>query len=108
MSRVGCPRMPNVVQALCKNCPRTGKSFSKALILASVNHNMTRDCSLNYKKNTSSGHVLYKYCFECWNKNKQKHFCTQHVMNLYFSCNSMNNFSSYCGLTDARMKGVPK
>ena len=45
-------------------------------------------------------------------KQKQKNnFCTQHVLNLYFSCNSMNNLSSYCGLTDARMwaseKGLP-
>ena len=38
-------------------------------------------------------------------KQKQKNnFCTQHVLNLYFSCNSMNNLSSYCGLTDSRMR----
>ena len=30
-------------------------------------------------------------------------FCTQHVVNFYFSGNSMNNLFSYCGLTDARM-----
>ena len=34
----------------------------------------------------------------------QNNFCTQHVVNLYFSGNSMNNFMSYCGLTDARMR----
>ena len=27
-----------------------------------------------------------------------------HVVNLYFSWNSMNNLSSYCGLTDSRMR----
>ena len=27
---------------------------------------------------------------------------------LYFSCNSMTNLSSYCGLTDARMKASEK
>ena len=36
---------------------------------------------------------------------KQKQiFSTKYVLNLYFSCNSMNNLSSYCGLTDLRMR----
>ena len=42
----------------------TSKSFSEALILASVKsyvtHNMTRYCSFHCKKNTSSEHVVYK------------------------------------------------
>ena len=33
----------------------------------------------------------------------QNNICTQHVVNLYFFWNSMNNLSSYCGLTGARM-----
>ena len=42
-------------------------------------------------------------------KQKQKNnFCTQHVENLYFSGNSMNNLLSYCGLTDARMRASEK
>ena len=43
-------------------------------------------------------------------KTKTKNiFCTQHVLNLYLSIaeliirNSMNNLSSYCGLTGTRM-----
>ena len=28
----------------------------------------------------------------------------KHVLNLYFSGNSFNNLSSYCGLTDSRMR----
>ena len=40
--------------------------------------------------------------------NKQTKFCTHHVLNLYFSCNSMNNLSSYCGLTDSRMRASDK
>ena len=36
-------------------------------------------------------------------KQTENYSCTQHVLNLYFSCNSMNNLLSYCGLTDARM-----
>ena len=37
---------------------------------------MTRDCSLNPPKNTSSEHVVYKYCFECQNKNKKQFLYT--------------------------------
>ena len=68
---------------------------------------MTRDRSLNSPKNTSSEHVVYKYCFECQNKSKKK-FCTQLVLNLYFGGDSMNNLLSYCGLTDARMRASEK
>ena len=40
---------------------------------------------------------------------KQKqNFSTQHVLNLYFSGNSMNNLLSYCGLTNARMRASEK
>ena len=46
-------------------CCVAGKSLSEALTLHKLTHNMTRDCSLNYPKNTSSQHVVYKYCFEC-------------------------------------------
>ena len=42
-------------------------------------------------------------------KTKTKNnFCTQHAVNLYFSWNSMNNLSSYCGLTDARRRTSEK
>ena len=47
----------------------------------------------------------YKYCFECLNKNN---FWTQHVVSLYFLGNSMNNLSSYFGLTDSRMRASEK
>ena len=40
---------------------------------------------------------------------KQKNnFCSQHVVNLYFSGYSMNNLWSYCGLNDARMRASEK
>ena len=47
-------------------------------------HNMTRDCSLNspqkYKFRTCFVQILF------WmSKQKQNNFCTQHVLNLYFS-----------------------
>ena len=42
-------------------------------------------------------------------KQKQKNnFCTQHVLNLYIPCNSMNNLLSYCGLTDAILMASEK
>ena len=42
-------------------------------------------------------------------KQKEKHnFCTQHVVNMYFSGNSMNNLLSYCGLADTRMRASEK
>ena len=41
-------------------------------------------------------------------KEKKNNFCTQYVVKLYFSGNSMNNFLSCCGLTDARMRTSEK
>ena len=60
---------------------------------------MTKDCSLNSPKNTSSEQSVYKYCFECQKKNSNK-TCSE----LVFFGNSMNNLLSYCGVTDARMR----
>ena len=74
--------------------------FQKPSFLHQLIHNMTRDCSLNSPKNTSSEHVLYKncccflFCFDI-----QNNICTQHVLNLYFRG---IQFNSYCGLTDSR------
>ena len=42
------------------------------------------------------------------NVKTKNNFCTQHVLNLYYSGNSMNNLLSYCGLTDARMRASEK
>ena len=60
-----------------KNDSDTGKSMSEALIFASTNpqydDRLFIDSQLQYKKNTSSEHVVYKNCFECQNK-KQNNF----------------------------------
>ena len=59
---------------------------------------------LQYKKNTSSEHVVYKNCILfCFGI--QNNFCTQHVLNLYFSCTEVSNqcLLLYCGLTDSRL-----
>ena len=72
----------------------TGKSLSEALILESINpkydDRLFIDLQLQYKKNTSSEHVVYKNCFECQNKNKNN-ICTQHVLKLYFPCTKVSN-----------------
>ena len=59
-----------------KNCRNnfTGKSFSEALILASVNPQYDKRLFIEF----------------------------------FFSGNSMNNLSSYCGLTDSRMRASDK
>ena len=62
----------------------TGKSFSEALILESFNP--LYDDMLCTK-------IVFCYI--------QNNFCTQHVLNLYFSCTE--DLLSYCGLTDSRM-----
>ena len=68
-----------------------------------MTHNMTGDCSLNYKQTCCVQKLVFCFCFDI-----QNNICTQHVLNLYFSGNSMNNLLSYCGLTDARMRASEK
>ena len=72
--------------------------FQKPSFLHQLTHNMTWDCWLNSPKNTCS-ELFFCFCFDI-----QNNICTQHVLNLYFSGNSMKNLSSYCGLTDSRMR----
>ena len=72
----------------------TGKSLSESLLFAEHGENML--CTkivLNVRNN----------------------FCTQHVLPrfelgifMYWSCNSMNNLSSYCGLVDAKIRALIK
>ena len=84
----------------------TGKSFSGALIFASVNPQYDKILFIEFPKK-------YKFTTCCvqilfWMSKQKNNFCTQHVVNLYFSGNSMNNLSSYCGLTDSRMRASDK
>ena len=70
----------------------TGKSVSETLIFESVNpqydDRLFIDLRLQYEKNTSSDHVVYKNCFLfCFGI--QNNFRTQHVLNLYFSCTEL-------------------
>ena len=74
----------------------TGKSFSEALILALVNP--------QYDKRLFTICFVQKLVFFLFLFGIQNNICRQHVVNLYFSGNSMSNLSSYCGLTESRMK----
>ena len=80
----------------------------EALILESINPQYDKGLFIELQEKYKFRSCSVKYCFKCQNKNKKINFCTQHVLNLYFSCNSMNNLSSYCGITDARMRASEK
>ena len=84
----------------------TGKSVSEALSLESVNpqydERLFIELQEKYKFRTCCVQILF------WMSKQKNDFCRQHVLNLYFSCNSMNNLLSYCGFTDARMRASKK
>ena len=50
--------------------------------------------------------IIVCFLFVCFDI--QNNICTPNAVNLYFSGNAMNNLSSYCGLTDSRMKASEK
>ena len=83
----------------------TGTSVSEALILESVNPQYDKRLFIEFqdKSKFTTCCVQKLFCFDI-----QNNICTQHVVNLYFSWNSMNNLSSYCGLTGARMRASEK
>ena len=69
----------------------TGKSFSEALILESINPQYDERLFIEFPENMLCTNIVLNV------KTKTKNnFCTEHVVNLYFSGNSMNNLLSYC------------
>ena len=58
---------------------------------------------------------VYTNCSECQNKNK-KTICVQNIfwecselgILMYWTCNSIKNLSSYCGLVDAKIRASDK
>ena len=96
----------------------TGKSFSKALILASTNPQYDKrlfiDLPVQNMKTTNSEHVVYINCF-CFFLT----FKTIYVQNMFWervelgifinwAGNSTDNLLSYCGLVDARISAFEK
>jgi hypothetical protein len=86
----------------------TGKSFSKALILASVNPQYDKRLFIEFPEKYKFTTCCVQKLFFCLFFDILNNICTQHVVILYFAGNSMNNLSSYCGFTDSRMKGSEK
>ena len=80
--------------------------MSEALILESVNPQYDETLFIEfpetYKFRTCCVQILF------WMSKRKQNFSTQHVLNLYFLGNSMNNLLSYCGLTNARMRASEK
>ena len=86
----------------------TGKSFSEALILASVNPQYDMRLFIEFPEKYKFRTCCVQKLFFLFCIDIQNNICTQHDLNLYFSGNSMNNLSSYCGLTDSRMRASEK
>ena len=85
----------------------------KLLFLHQLTHNMATDCSLNYEFSTCCVHKLF------WMSKKNTHQKTICVHNMFSPCsevagltywtrNSMNNLSPYCGLVEARISASEK
>ena len=82
--------------------------MSEALILESVNPQYDESLLIEFLRKIQVDNILctkivFSFCFDI-----QNNICTQPVVNLYSSWNSMNNLSSNCGLTEARMKASEK
>ena len=88
-----CSCLPAIF-VLGSNDVSTGKSLSEALLFAE-----------HWESMLCTKIVL----------NVGNNFCTQHVLPrfqlgifMYWTCNSMNNLSSYCGLVDAKIRASDK
>ena len=92
--------------------------MSEALIFASTNaqydDRLFIELQLQYMKIPSSEHGENMLCTEIVG-DIQNNLCTKPVLLrfelrifMYWSCNSMNNLSSYCGLVDAKIRASEK
>ena len=96
----------------------TGKSLSEALIFASTNPQYDDRCSLNYKFNTwkflaqNMGRICCVQKLFWVSKKISVHNmfspCSELGIFMYWTCNSMTNLSSYCGLVDAKIRASDK
>ena len=94
----------------------------KLLFLYQLTHNMTTDCSLNYKFNTwkfQAQNMLCKQIVFCFCFDIKNNLCAQHVLPMFSPCSelgifmywtrkSMNNLLSYFGLVDKRIRASKK
>ena len=71
----------------------------KHSFLNQLTHNMTTDCSLITDFSTRKIQVENMLCTKivfCFRFGIQNNFCTQHVLNLYFSCTEVRNQWTIC------------
>ena len=82
--------------------------FQKHLFLHQLAHNMTKDCLLNYKFSQYE-HVVHINWFFSWHLEQFMYTrCSELVIFMHWTCNSMNNLSSYCWLVYARISAYDK
>ena len=98
----------------------TGKYFSKALILATTNPQYDKRLFIKLQvqcmKTASSEHGVYLHkLFWMPKQNKKTIYvhnlfsrCSELGISIYWTRNSMNNLSSYCGLVVARISASEK
>ena len=91
----------------------TSKSFSEALILPSTNLQFDKrlfiELQVQYMRTTNTEHIVYTNCSECQNKKQFVYTkCSELVVFMFWTCNSMNNLLSYCGLVDAGISSSDK
>ena len=101
----------------------TGKSLSEALILVSTNAQYDKiELPVQHMEILSSEHVENMLRTSCvhklfWmSKQKEKTICVHNMFSkcselgifMYWTGNSMNNLSPYCGLVDARISTSDK
>ena len=94
----------------------TGESLSEALIFASTNpqheDRLFIELKVQYMRISSSEHGENMLCTNIV-LNVRNNFCTQNPQVwaynfMYWTCNSMSNMSSLCGLVDAKIRASDK
>ena len=78
---------------ICISKVNTVKSLSEALLFAHRDNMLSSKIVLNVRKNFCAQHVLPRFELGIF---------------MYWTCNSMNNLSSYCGLVDAKIRASDK
>ena len=89
--------------------------FQKHLFLYHLTHSMTKYFSLNYEfstwkfqaQNMLCTHIVFLFLF--WHSEQFMYTtCSELGIFMYWTRNTMNNLSSYCGLVDARIGASDK
>ena len=87
----------------------TGKSLSEAFIPASTNTQYDDKLFIELQvQNMLCTQIVFCFCFDIQNNLCTQHACTELVVFMYRTRNSMNNLLSYCGLVDARINASKK